>query len=201
MIIVYGGCFNPVTTAHEKIIREISHFDYIDKVLIVPVGDKYNKAGLIESNHRVKMLNLAIKDIEKTSLNLIEILADKVLVTYETLKLLSLQYPNKKIYFLLGADNLAEFSTWDNASDILNEFGLFVIGRDDFNIDSIIEKDDILLKNKAHIIVENIHTPLNISSSNVRNHFSNIKKTNLDTHLNTDVLNYINLNSLYCLSN
>lgn len=200
MIIVYGGCFNPITIAHETIIKGVIKLDYINKVLIVPVGDKYNKSGLIESTYRTKMLELAIKDIEKAEIDFTEILADEVLTTYETLKIIQRKYPKEKIYFLLGADNLFEFSTWDNSNDILSEFGLLVIKRDEFNVDSIIKEDDILFKNKSNIVIENIQTPLNVSSSNVRNHFSNSQKIDLDTHLNTDVLNYINSNSLYCIS-
>lgn len=200
MIIVYGGSFNPVTLAHEAIIKEISKLDYIDKILITPVGDKYNKAGLIDSKYRVEMIELVIKDIDKTYIDFTEILADKVLTTYETLQILQNKYPHKEIYFLLGADNLLEFSTWDNSEDILKNFGLFVIKRDGFNIDSIIKEDNILLQNKSNIIIENIKTPLNVSSSNIRNYFSNSKKIDLNTHLNIDVLNYINLNNLYSSS-
>lgn len=200
MIIVYGGCFNPITIAHETIIKGITKLDYIDKVLITPVGDKYNKPGLIKSTYRTEMLELAIKDIKKTEINFTEILAGKVLTTYETLKIIQCKYPNEKVYFLLGADNLFEFSTWDNSDDILNEFGLLVIKRDDFNVDSIIKEDDILFKNKSNIVIENIQTPLNICSSNVRNYFSNSKEVDIDTHLSIDVLNYINSNSLYCMS-
>ena len=200
MIIVYGGSFNPVTLAHEAIIKEISKLDYIDKILITPVGDKYNKAGLIDSKYRVEMIELVIKDIDKTYIDFTEILADKVLTTYETLQILQNKYPHKEIYFLLGTDNLLEFSTWDNSEDILKNFGLFVIKRDGFNIDSIIKEDNILLQNKSNIIIENIKTPLNVSSSNIRNYFSNSKKIDLNTHLNIDVLNYINLNNLYSSS-
>lgn len=200
MIIVYGGSFNPVTLAHETIIKEISKLDYIDKILITPVGDKYNKSGLIDSKYRVKMLELVIKDIDKTYIDFTEILADKVLTTYETLQILQNKYPHKEIYFLLGADNLLEFSTWDNSEDILKNFGLFVVKRDGFNIESIIKEDNILLKNKSNIIIENIKIPLNVSSSNIRNYFSNSKKIDLATHLNTDVLNYINSNNLYSSS-
>lgn len=200
MIVVYGGSFNPVTLAHEKIIREVSKLNYIDKILITPVGDKYNKHGLIDSKYRVDMLNLAIKDIHKAEIDFTEILSNKVLSTYETLQILQNKYPNKKIYFILGADNLLEFSSWNNCEDILKTFGLFVINRDGFDINSIIKNDTILLKHKSNIIIENIKTPLNVSSTNIRDYFTNCKNININTHLNKKVFNYIHRNRLYICS-
>lgn len=200
MIVVYGGSFNPVTLAHEKIIRETSKLNYIDKILITPVGDKYNKYGLIDSKYRVDMLNLVIKDIKKVEIDFTEILSNKVLSTYETLQILQNKYPNEKIYFILGADNLLEFSSWNNCEDILKNFGLFVINRDGFDINSIISNDTILLRNKSNIIIENIKTPLNVSSTNIRNYFTNCKNININTHLNKNVFNYIHTNKLYFCS-
>lgn len=200
MIVVYGGSFNPVTLAHEKIIREVSKLNYIDKILITPVGDKYNKYGLIDSKYRVDMLNLVIKDIKKVEIDFTEILSNKILSTYETLQILQNKYPNERIYFLLGADNLLEFSSWNNCEDILKNFGLFVINRDGFDINSIIKNDTILLQNKSNIIIENIKTPLNVSSTNIRNYFTNCKNININTHLNKNVFNYIHTNKLYFCS-
>ena len=68
--------------------KKTIYLDYIDKILITPVGDKYNKSGLIDSKYRVKMLELVIKDIDKTYIDFTEILADKVLTTDETLQIL-----------------------------------------------------------------------------------------------------------------
>lgn len=197
MIVVYGGSFNPITLAHEKIIKEMSKLNYINRVLIVPVGDKYKKVGLINSKDRAEMIKLSIKNIKKASIDYTEILSNKVLTTYETLNIIQSKYPNKKIYFILGADNLVEFSSWDNSLDILQEFGLMVIKRDSFDVNSIIENNPVLFKNKSNITIENIQTPLNISSSNVRSHFSDTERINLDAHLNIEVLDYINSNNLY----
>ena len=43
----FGGSFNPVTKAHVELAKEITNKYKLDKVIFVPVGDKYNKMGLM----------------------------------------------------------------------------------------------------------------------------------------------------------
>lgn len=198
MIVVYGGCFNPITIAHEKIIKHISALKEVSKLLIVPVGDNYNKKGLIKSSNRVKMIDLVISNLDNVELDLIEVESHKVLTTYETLIQIQKKYPNEKIYFTLGADNLLDFTTWNNSKEILEEFGVLVINRDNISIKTIIVNDNLLLNNKDNIIVENIEMPTNISSTLVRQYYSNISKINIKNYINDKVHLYIKSKGLYC---
>lgn len=198
MIVVYGGCFNPITLAHEKIIKHISQLKGVSKVLLVPVGDNYNKQGLINSSNRIQMIELVVGKLHNVELDLIEVKSKKVLTTYETLTQIQKKYPNEKIYFTLGADNLLDFTTWNNSEEILNEFGLLVINRDNISIKTIIVNDNLLLSNKDNIIIEKIQMPVNISSTLVRQHYSNINKINIKNYINNKVHLYIKSKGLYC---
>ena len=62
MNIVFGGSFNPVTIAHEKIVNLILSKFPDAKVIILPVGNSYNKPKLVSFNDRMTMLNLVFKD-------------------------------------------------------------------------------------------------------------------------------------------
>ena len=41
MEVVYGGCFNPPTIAHQEIISYLAN--HYDKVILIPTGNDYNK--------------------------------------------------------------------------------------------------------------------------------------------------------------
>ena len=43
----FGGGFNPISNVHINIAENLVMDNYIDKVMFVPVGDLYNKKGLI----------------------------------------------------------------------------------------------------------------------------------------------------------
>lgn len=199
MIAVYGGCFNPMTKAHQEIILSLERNKEIEKVIVIPVGDNYSKLGLIKGSHRIEILKtVSNKNIE---INDIEVKSDTVLTTYETLKKLQLIYRDKELRFVLGADNLLEFETWDNSSDILSEFGLIIINRDNTDVYNIVQSDTFLRKFKDKILKINTGKIKDgISSSNVRNIIkqdNDYVEEHLNSFLNTETLNYIKQNKLY----
>ena len=52
---VYVGSFNPVHVGHIKIVNHLL-VNYLDKVIIVPTGNYWNKNNLVDINHRISML-------------------------------------------------------------------------------------------------------------------------------------------------
>lgn len=205
MIAVYGGSFNPPTFAHMKIMQSLSENEKIDKVLVVPVGDKYSKKELISSSHRVNMLELATKNMENVTIEKTEIMADRVLDTYETLSILSETYPGKELAFILGADNLKDFLNWD-AEEILRDFNIIVIERDDKILTDILFENDLFKKYSESVMVMNLRIRENISSTKVREQIlENSKRvlsdyekiTSLRSYIDYSVYKYIDENKLY----
>ena len=70
MEVVYGGCFNPPTIAHQEIISYLAN--HYDKVILIPTGNDYNKVGLIDYKNRVEMLNIIIKPYNNVVISTIE---------------------------------------------------------------------------------------------------------------------------------
>ena len=52
----FGGSFNPPTSAHYEIVKCAKEKFYLDKVVVVPMGDKYQKKELATFEHRFNML-------------------------------------------------------------------------------------------------------------------------------------------------
>jgi len=186
---IFGGCFNPPHKMHKNIAIELINNNYLDKVIYVPTGNKYNKTDLISDVDRFNMLkimcqnniNLNVSDYEfKTTLT----------YTYQTLDYFKSINSNDDIYFICGADNILEIENWKNSNYLLETYKFIVINRDDKDISKVANK----YKNK--IIVANIKE-LDVCSTEIRN---NIKKNNLiylKKVLDIDILNYIILNNLY----
>ena len=59
---VFGGSFNPPHKMHKKIAKNLIKKGYVDKVIFVPTGTKYEyKTNLISNEKRVAMLSLMIE--------------------------------------------------------------------------------------------------------------------------------------------
>ena len=55
---VYVGSFNPPHKGHIKIVNHLIENKYVDKILIIPTNNYWNKTNLIDLNHRINMLNI-----------------------------------------------------------------------------------------------------------------------------------------------
>jgi nicotinate-nucleotide adenylyltransferase len=194
-IAIFGGSFNPPLNSHIFLATEILNSKInVEKIIFVPVSTMYNKNGLESNLHRYNMLNIICKKYKNFEVSDIEINSNKQLYTIETLNLLSMQYYNKTICFVLGTDNLKELSTWKTPEEILKKYKVIVLQRGKDSANEIIENDEFLKKYKnSFIILKNKCTSL--SSTLIR---SKIKdKQDVSDYMPEEVLNYINKNKLY----
>lgn len=188
---IFGGCFNPPHNMHKKIGLDLINQNYVDKVIYVPTGNKYQKNELALAVHRYHMLELMAKNNQNLEVSNYEI-KNKLTFTYETLDYFKNKYPNAEIYFICGMDNLNEINTWKNYEYILKNYKLLIINRNTLKINKY-----VLPYIGNSIIITNIKTT-KISSTQIRNilkekDVSNKYLKNLDK----EVLSYIKEKQLY----
>ena len=188
MKIVFGGAFNPVTKAHILVCEYILTKVDADEFIFLPVSNAYTKSELASNHHRVNMLNIAIKGLEKVRISKLEIDDTDYLGTYQSLIRLS-DNNDCEISFVIGADNLYNMHKWINIEGILSEFKIIVLGRNKIDIETAIDSNLILKKHRNSFIVLNDFI-VNISSTGFRSTFD---KTQVDE----EVYEYIIENGLY----
>ncbi len=166
MIVVFGGSFNPPTIAHYQIAKHILKQTDCEQFFFLPVGDQYPKKGLISSAHRVAMLNLVCEQLQHASVSTLEVEANHVLTSFETLSLMKKQYPTQEIAFVIGADNLEDLPNWVQYEQLIKHFKLIVFRRDDIEVDHIIANQ--FEKYKNQFIVLNSFGKMDVSSTQYR---------------------------------
>lgn len=184
---IFGGSFNPPHKMHKNIALNLIKNNYLEKVIYVPTGNKYNKKDLVDASHRYEMLKLMIQNYDFLEVSDYE-LKNNLTYTYQILNHFQEQYPNDEIYFICGSDNLKVFSTWKNYKYILNTFKLLVITRNNDNISEIMSKI-----NNENVIITNITTD-NVSSTEIR---KNLLSGLDDDKIDKEVKEYIVKNNLY----
>lgn len=186
---IFGGSFNPPHNMHLNIALELIEKEYLNEIIYVPTGDKYNKNGLISCKHRINMVKLMIEKYNKLSLTDIGN-KDLYQYTYQVLDYFKSIKTNSNIYFICGTDNLKELDTWRNYEYILENYKLLVIRRNNDNIDEILKKYE---KYRNNIIIANIESKV-LSSTDIR---INLRENKREENLSIDVYNYIKENNLY----
>lgn len=196
-IVVFGGAFNPPLNSHFSLAEQIvNEYEGIEKIIFMPVNSKYQKKEvLVSDEHRYNMLKLVCDDNKYFEVSTLELDSNRPLYTIETLKLVKEKYPEKEIIFMTGSDNLKEFETWNNPQEILDNFSVLVLERDDDSIEEIINSSEFLNKNKTSFLKIKNQIRSNLSSSFVR---KQIREGKSIRYLMPDaVYKYIKQNKLY----
>lgn len=137
MNIVYGGAFNPLTVAHVLIVNKILETFKDANVIIVPVGNDYKKAELIDFKYRYEMIKKEFNNNSRVIVSDIENL-NKFNGTIQTLDLLSKNYSN--LMLLVGSDNILSFDKWIEYEKLLNKYQLLIVNRNNIDVNHEMNK-------------------------------------------------------------
>ncbi len=195
-IVVFGGSFNPPLNSHFSLAEQIvNEYDNVEKILFVPVSKLYEKADLLENEHRYNMLKLVADKNSDFEVSRVELDNDRQLYTIETLRILQKEYPNNNIIFTMGSDNLKELPTWSKADELVRDFKILVLERDEDDMNEIIESNNFLNKNKSSFIKVKNNVRSNLSSTFVRKKLREGKSIRYLTP--DEVISYLTENNLF----
>lgn len=196
IIALFCGSFNPPLLSHFSLAQQLLNSDNnIEKIIFVPVSNKYQKQELISDEHRFNMLNLVCEKNSKFEVSNIEFNYTRQPYTFETLQNMQKKYPKNEIRLIVGTDNLSKLDTWYEIEQLLKTFKVFVLARAEDNIEGIINNHNLLAKYSSSFIKSNINIRTNLSSSFVRNEIKN--KNSVKYLLPDEVIEYIKNNNLY----
>lgn len=170
--IFFGGAFNPITNAHLFLPYSIMNNLHYDKVIYVPSKSSYilnveKKNFSFTEDERIDMLKQLEKENPWMIVSDIEIKDKEQPRTYFSMKKISEQ--GYDLTLLIGSDWLTNLKDkWLYVDEILNEFSIIVIKRNEDNIDEIINNDPFLYKRKHKFKFTNIDGYNSISSSKIR---------------------------------
>lgn len=126
---VLGGTFNPVHRAHLRLAAVARERLGLERVILVPAGDPPLKSsGIASAAHRLAMLELAVDDVERLEISTIEIEREGKSYTVHTLEALRAAYPDRRLWFVLGADALAQLDLWYQRDRLL-ELASFAVAQ------------------------------------------------------------------------
>ena len=95
---IFGGAFDPVHKGHTRSLKYISDLKIIDEIQVIPnYASPHNKDIQTDEKDRLKMLEIAFKEIKNIELNDIELKNKTKSYTYETLKYFKEFYPDKTL--------------------------------------------------------------------------------------------------------
>lgn len=196
VIVVFGGAFNPPTNSHFSLAEQLcSEYSEIEKVIFVPVSDRYPKDDLLEARHRVEMLRRVCELNPYFEVSTVEVEAEELLCTIQTLKLIQEQYPKHEIWFTMGTDNLESVHSWFGYKELMAEFKSLVLERGEDMMERIIDANPELKRYKERFIKAKETVRSNCNSTLIR---SKLRRGKSIRYLVPDeVYEYIRIRDLY----
>lgn len=183
MILVYGGTFNPPTKAHYEIAKALIAKYKPQGFYFLPVGDKYNKDGIINFKYRYEMLSLLCQKLPNTFVSNLEN-CNCFKGTYHSLK--AFKKLDKDIYFVMGSDNLSYLNHWIKADKLVSEFKFICINRGSYDDLSFIKTN--FSRYQDHFILFDYHNQISSSA---------FRKNKDASYLCRDIYEYVVTNKLY----
>ncbi|MCL2515169.1 MAG: nicotinate-nucleotide adenylyltransferase [Microbacteriaceae bacterium] len=122
---VMGGTFDPIHHGHLVAASEVAQSFGLDEVVFVPTGEPWQKGPVSLAEHRYLMTVIATASNPRFTVSRVDIDRPGPTYTIDTLKDLKDQHPDDELYFISGADAIAQILTWHDA-DKLWELAHFV---------------------------------------------------------------------------
>ncbi len=174
---VLGGTFDPPHYGHLLLADTARAQLRLDRVLFVPAGQPPHKPESQPSPgvHRVAMVEAALADAGEPAFCLSRVDLDRPgpHYTVDALTILRRAYPAAQVWFIVGADSLADLPRWRAPARIIALARLAVLARTAFDLDgsaaAISHGDDLAPPVNLHQCIDWLAgPPLDVSSSALR---------------------------------
>jgi nicotinate-nucleotide adenylyltransferase len=128
---IFGGSFNPPTKAHEALSIYARRALGLEKLwlLLAPHNPLKDKKDLAPFTDRMEMCKIAMREyadwLEISDLEH----QFGTQQTSDTLDRILERFPNQNFAWLMGADNLVHFHSWDRWQDIISKVPVYIFAR------------------------------------------------------------------------
>jgi nicotinate-nucleotide adenylyltransferase len=118
---VLGGAFNPPHVTHRRLAASALEHLPIDEVRVIPAGDHPHKRhrDMAPAVDRLAMCRLAFAGLPGVVVDPREVQRDGPSFTVDTLAELAAEHARRRLWLLIGSDNLPLLPTWRDPERIL----------------------------------------------------------------------------------
>ena len=115
-----GGTFDPIHHGHLVAASEVQSLYHLDEVVFVPTGEPWQKDSFLVSpaEHRYLMTVIATASNPRFTVSRVDLDRPGPTYTIDTLRDLHAQRPGAELYFITGADALAQILSWKDIDEL-----------------------------------------------------------------------------------
>lgn len=128
---ILGGTFNPPHIGHLMVANEVRHALGLDEVRLMPTAVPPHKSapGDATAEQRLRMVDLAVADIDGLSVSAFEVERGGVSFTYDTMQQLTSLEPESDFHFIIGGDMIDMLPKWHRIEELVTLVTFVGVGR------------------------------------------------------------------------
>lgn len=155
---LYFGSFNPIHTGHLIIASHIINETDLKEIWFVvsPQNPFKLSKTLLNENHRLNLVRLAIDEDSRFKASNIEFKLPKPSYTINTLVYLAEKYPEYTFSIIMGSDGYQNLEKWKNADQIIKNYQILVYNRPGHN-PKIIEASNTIIMDAPLLEISSTH--------------------------------------------
>jgi len=115
---VMGGTFDPIHHGHLVAASEVAQSFDLDEVVFVPTGQPWQKENVSPSEHRYLMTVIATASNPRFTTSRVDIDRGGATYTIDTLRDLQAERPDAELFFITGADAIAQIMSWRDHAEL-----------------------------------------------------------------------------------
>jgi nicotinate-nucleotide adenylyltransferase len=115
---VMGGTFDPIHHGHLVAASEVAQSFDLDEVIFVPTGRPWQKHDVSPTEDRYLMTVIATASNPQFAVSRVDIDRDGPTYTIDTLRDLKRERPDAELYFITGADAVAQILGWRDHDEL-----------------------------------------------------------------------------------
>ena len=132
-IAIFGGSFDPLHDGHRAIIKALDGFLDIDKTIVLPTFlNPFKLSSHALAEQRFDILHLEYKDMKNVIISDYEVKQKTKVFSIQSVQYFLKIY--KKIYLVIGADNLATLHKWQDFEKLEKLITFIVVTRNNIKI-------------------------------------------------------------------
>lgn len=115
---VMGGTFDPIHHGHLVAASEVLQTYELDEVVFVPTGTPWMKGAVSPAEDRYLMTVIATASNPRFTVSRVDIDRGGATYTIDTLRDLRTEHPDAELFFISGADAIAQIVEWKDMDEL-----------------------------------------------------------------------------------
>jgi nicotinate-nucleotide adenylyltransferase len=145
---IMGGTFDPIHHGHLVAASEVESLFGLDEVIFVPTGEPWQKSErqVSQAEHRYLMTVIATASNPRFWVSRVDIDRPGPTYTIDTIRDIAEQRPGAELFFITGADALAQILSWKDAAEALRLARFIGVTRPEYELsDEHLPTDSVTL--------------------------------------------------------